>query len=294
LLHASSCIIVHNPLPQVLNAAWHVCLRDKPNRTLLRLLTLACFKLISPFLPSTGPSLVDDIPAETLRACSIFIEIADLNAASVQARPSLLTVVRLVLAVRSGNAAVACACARELLMSHQPPSHPLSSAHRQQQQQQQLGAPIDPFHCYKFIHRLFSASNMTSELCDLLCTLLHASKSSGQPAFPALFDDAFSACLQCDRFLGHGGALQLLLDHPNPHGGPQEAFYEMILERAVIGRRLDVLKDGRVVQVLLLRWLADVSRAASRTSLRSASCMQACHVTLCAACAGLLPKAQCR
>jgi hypothetical protein len=212
----------------------------------LRLVALACFKLISPYLPSeqSPASRVDQIPSETLRACSIFIKIADLNCTVAQARPALLTVVRLVLAVRSGDSGAALACASHLLL----PSR------------EQRGAPVDPLRCYKFLHRVLSASNMTSELCDVSCALLHASKSAGPQADPVPFEHAFDACLDCCRFLGPGGAVRLLLDFPNAYSKAQEAhFYDKIIQRAVIARRLDVLRDGHVAQVMdALRWLTSL------------------------------------
>jgi hypothetical protein len=181
-------------------------------------------------LPSEqSPSRVDQIPSETVRACNIFIKIADLN----KRDGALLTVVRLVLAVRSGDSGAALACATRLLV------------------------PVDPLRCYEVLHRVLSASNMTSELCDVSCAQLHASKSAGLQADPVTFEHAFDACLDCCRFLGKGGAVRLLLDFPNAYSQAQEAhFYDKILQRAVIARRFDVLRDVHVAQVIhALRWL---------------------------------------
>jgi hypothetical protein len=194
----------------------------------MRLVILACFKLLSPFLPSpSSESSVNSIPVETLRACQIFTKLVDLNyGASAQDRPSLLTMVRFVLAVRNGDGIAAQKYACSLLI----PS----------------GAAIDPFRCYDSVRLILLASNMTSELCDVLSSLLQSCKSSGQAISKDIFEHVFSANLDCARLAGPGGALQLLFDHPSI--GTKEHF-ERIIHRSITLRRFDVLRDSAVSQV---------------------------------------------
>ena len=194
----------------------------------MRLVTLACFKLLSPFLSSLSYGLsVDSIPLETLRACQILIKLVDLKYdATAEAPPSLLTMVRFVLAVRNVDGVTAQKLACSLLL---PP-----------------GAAIDPFRCYVEIRLVLLASNMTSELCDVLSALLRHCKSNGL-AFPKdLFEHVFTAYLDCARLARPGGALQLLSDHPSLSSNE---FFEKIIHRAIILRRFDVLRDSVVAQV---------------------------------------------
>ncbi len=215
----------------VLDAAWHACLRSSSSsdKTLMRLVTLACFKLLSPFLPSpSSGSSVNSIPMETLRACQIFTKLVDLNyGATAQEPSSLLAMVRFVLAVRNVDGVSAQKFACSLLM----PS----------------GAPIDPFNCYSSVRLILLASNMTSELCDILSALLQSCKTNGQVTPKDLFEDVFSAHLDCARLTRPGGALQLLFDYPSLN--PKE-YFERIIHRAIILRRFDVLRDSLVAQVI--------------------------------------------
>ena len=200
------------------------------------LVILACFKLIGPFLPfASSESSVENIPLENLRACQILINFHDMHDACVDKdRPSLLSMVRLVLAVRNVDSVSAERYARDLL---------LPSDKR---------AP-DPFGCYHSVFALFSSSNMTSELCDLLNALLQTCNSNGgfwvYPPKPSdhqianvpqsLLHDTIGACIKCSRFLGSGGAVHLLGDHNLPE------IVESIIQRAVILRRLDVLRPKK-------------------------------------------------
>lgn len=223
---------------QVLDAAWHVCLRTPSDKNLTRLITLACLKLISPYMPSASSgSSVDCIPSEVLRACLIFVQFADVSNASAADAPSLVTMVRLVCAVRNGDAVSALQHARRLLL---PYNH---------------GA-VDPYQCYESVYRIFLESNMASELCDLLSELLQTCssigcRSIGQININRIFEDTLNSCLACSRFLGTGGALQLLMDHPE-YNAQSQSLYERILHRAIILRRFDVLRDTQVAQVPFL------------------------------------------
>ena len=208
---------------QALDAAWHVCTRQQ-NTSYHLLVILACFKLIGPFLPlASSESSVENIPFENLRACQILIKFHDMHDACLDKdRPSLLSMVRLVLAVRNVDSVSAEMHARDLL---------LPSDKR---------AP-DPFSCYNSVFALFSSSNMTSELCDLLNALLQTFNSAHQNANvpQSLLRDTISACIKCARLLGSGGAVHLLGDHNFPE------VVESIIQRAVTLRRLDVLRPKK-------------------------------------------------
>lgn len=223
---------------QVLDAAWHVCLRTPSDKNFTRLITLACLKLVSPYMPSASSgSSVNCIPSDVLRACLIFVQFADVSNASAADAPSLVTMVRLVCAVRNGDAASGLQHARRLLLPYKQ------------------GA-VDPYQCYEYVHRIFLESNMASELCDLLSELLQTCSSIGcsfigQINIKRIFEDTMSSCLDCSRFLGTGGALQLLMDHPE-YNAQSQSFYERILHRAIILRRFDVLRDSQVAQVTVL------------------------------------------
>jgi hypothetical protein len=186
-------------------------------------------------VPSTSSgSSLDCIPSEVLRACLIFVQFADVSNAAATDVPSLVTMVRLVCAVRNGDAISALEHARRLLLPHQQ------------------GA-VDPFQCYEFILRVFLESNMPSELCDLLTEFLRTCSSTGcrsigQISIRRVFEDTMNSCLDCSRFLGTGGVLQLVMEHPE-YNAQSQSFYEKILHRAVVLRRFDVLKDKHVAQV---------------------------------------------
>jgi hypothetical protein len=237
---------------QVLDAAWHVCLRTPSDKNLTRLITFACLKLISPYMPSASSgSSVNCIPSEVLRACLIFVQFADVSNASAADAPSLVTMVRLVCAVRNGDAVSALHHARRLLLPYKQ------------------GA-VDPYQCYESVHGIFMEANMASELCDLLSELLQTCSSIGcssigQINIKRIFEDTMSSCLVCSRFLGTGGALQLLMDHPE-YNAQSQNFYQKILHRAIILRRFDVLRDSQVAQVPFLVqqffWLHTWHRAA--------------------------------
>jgi hypothetical protein len=248
---ATSCLMVF----QVLNAAWHVCLRWPDDRNPMQLVTLACFNLISPYLPTSScPSVtIDNIPPAALQACKILIQFADVYHAadfcdstsrsidtSRSIEPSLLLMVRFVLAVRNGDGISALSHARSLLL---PSSRSGCTTE------------VDRFRCYDCVRCICLASNMTSELCDLLSELLEACSSSGLIIGQDLFEHAFSSCLDCTRFVGAGSALHLLQEPAKFSGQMQlsgcDTFCLRILKRAVFLCRFEVLCDGFLAKVPL-------------------------------------------
>ncbi len=165
-----------------------------------------------------------------MRACQIFIKLVDLNyGATAQVSPSLLNMVRFILAVRNVDGISAQSHACSLLI----PS----------------GAPIDPFRCYESVRLILMDSNMTSELCDVLSSVFQRYKLCSSTAPKDLFEHLFSAYLDCARLARPGGALQLLLEHPSLS---VKEHFERIIHRAVTLRRFDVLRDTAVAQVLVL------------------------------------------
>lgn len=210
---------------QVLDCAWHVCTRSQADKNHDLLVVLSCFKLLSPFF-SSPESSVENIPTETLRACQLLVQFHDLNHASAHTNPpSLLSMVRLVLAVRNADADSARKFAGHLLQ----PSN--------------SDSPVDPFRCYDHVKRVFLASKLTSELCDVLTALLQTCASAPRD-IPKIIKDAISACLDCARFLGAGGAVQLANQLLSPEDS--DAVCERIIHRAVILRRVDVLRQSEI------------------------------------------------
>jgi hypothetical protein len=143
--------------------------------------------------------------------------------------------VRLVSAVRNSDSISAQKYARALLL----PSD--------------AGSPVDPFSCYQDVRSIMLSAKMSSELCDLLSMLYQTCISTGQNGPEGLFQDAISACVDCGRFLGAGGAVQLM----NGNHLPIDLnVIQSIIERAVYLRRLDVLRpnealgNGSVAQVI--------------------------------------------
>jgi hypothetical protein len=133
--------------------------------------------------------------------------------------------VRLVLAVRNADADSARKFAGHLLQ-------PFNS-----------DSPVDPFRCYDYVRRVFLASKLTSELCDVLTALLRTCASAPRD-IPNIIQDAISACLDCARFLGADGAVQLANQRLSPEDS--DAACESIIYRAVILRRLDVLRQSDI------------------------------------------------
>ncbi len=205
-----------------------MCTRNQTDKSYHLLVILACFKLICPFLPSAlSKSAVESIPSEILRACQILIKFHDLFNASVDnERPSLLNMVRLVSAVRNSDPISAQKHACALLL----PSN--------------AGSLVDPFCCYHYVRNIFLSAKMHSELCDLLSLLHETCISSGQNGPEGLFQHTISACVDCGRFLGVGGAVQLLNSNDFP---TDPNVIQNIIERAVHLRRLDVLRPNEAL-----------------------------------------------